>query len=197
MSTLRKQEVRRLFYARREKISPEGRKKASHAVVTRLISENIFKQSRHIACYLPFRDEFDSLPLIHAIWQHEKICYLPILTETKSLVFAQYDEGDQLIANRYAIFEPQNTLRKIPAEKLDLAITPLVAFDLKGHRVGTGGGYYDRTFAFLHEHSLEKPLLMGLAYALQRAEDLPYDPWDINLHAVMTEEGLWCCSSSV
>ena len=149
----------------------------------------IFASSKTIACYLPFQSEFNSEPLIEVIWQKNKICYLPILTEKKSLYFVRYDQGDPLILNRYAIREPQNTAKIIPAEKLDLVMMPLLAFDLAGHRLGIGGGYYDKTFSFLHDHPTKKPLLIGLAYAAQQAEQLPADPWDIHLNGVVTEEG--------
>ena len=72
-------------------------------------------------------------------------------------------------------------------------IAPLVAFDLQGHRLGTGGGYYDRTFAFLHELAIRKPDMMGLAYAAQQAPQIPSDPWDITLNSVVTEQSIIAC----
>ena len=86
------------------------------------------------------------------------------------------------------ILEPQDKAKKILAEDLDLVITPLLAFDAKGHRLGTGGGYYDRSFAFLYSNMKKKPLMIGLAYSFQAAECLPTDPWDIALDGVITEE---------
>ncbi|OGT36839.1 MAG: 5-formyltetrahydrofolate cyclo-ligase [Gammaproteobacteria bacterium RIFCSPHIGHO2_12_FULL_37_14] len=194
MSARLKQELRKQYYAKRREISNPIRQLAAHTAADHFVDQDVFKQSNFIACYMPFRDEFDSTQLIQKIWHANKSCYLPILTEKKLLYFVRYDEGDKLVTNRYSILEPENTLRKIPVGDLDLVIVPIVVFDSFGHRLGTGGGYYDRTFAFLHQHQLsKKPLMMGLCFAFQQAELVPTDPWDINLQAVMTEKGLIHC----
>ena len=138
---------------------------------------------------MPFKDEFDSSAVIEAIWHAKKKCYLPVLTETTEpmLNFVPYRYGDALRLNRYKILEPVNIHTVYPANELDLVITPLIAFDDEGHRLGTGGGYYDRTFAFLRELMPRKPLLFGLAYAAQEAANIPSDSWDITLDGVITE----------
>lgn len=150
----------------------------------------MFVNSEHVACYLPFKDEFDALPTIEAIWRAKKQCYLPVLLEKeeKFLCFVHYAYGDALRQNRYSILEPSNITKQLLPEQLDLVITPLIAFDAKGHRLGTGGGYYDRTFANL-AHQVKKPQLIGLAYKAQQADALPADPWDISLQGVITESG--------
>ena len=138
---------------------------------------------------MPFRGELDARPIMQAIWQARKTCYLPILTDEDKLYFSLYHEKDDLILNRYLIFEPKHHDEKIAVENLDIVVTPLLAFDLQGHRLGTGGGYYDRTFAFLKNKKSRKPIMLGLAYALQQADMLPCDTWDISLDGVITEEG--------
>lgn len=150
-----------------------------------------FKKFRHLACYLPFEDEFDTGPLIEQIWQAKKCCYLPVLAEEeKALGFVRYQPKDAVRPNRYSILEPARSCGAFPAENLEVIFTPLVAFDLRGCRLGTGGGYYDRTFSFLHQHpaSAKRPILIGLAYAEQQAEELPVDAWDVLLDGVVTEE---------
>jgi len=146
-----------------------------------------FINSNHIACYLPSKNEFDTQPIIDAIWQAEKICYLPVLS-ANSLSFVAYHPGDTLQANQYNIPEPVDQSAPLMADQLDLVILPLIAFDSMGHRLGTGGGYYDRTFAFLH-NAPNCPVMLGLAYDIQQAEGLPVDEWDVGLNAVITETG--------
>lgn len=68
---------------------------------------------------------------------------------------------------------------------------PLVGFNLQGHRLGMGGGYYDRTFQFLRDETIHKPFMLGLAYELQKMEYIPVDPWDISMDGVLTEEKLY------
>jgi 5-formyltetrahydrofolate cyclo-ligase len=75
---------------------------------------------------------------------------------------------------------------------LDLVLTPLVAFDAQGHRLGMGGGFYDRSFAYLLRHSRWlRPRLIGLAYDFQRQTRLPHQPWDVPLHAIATDHRLY------
>ena len=68
---------------------------------------------------------------------------------------------------------------------------PLVAFDMRGNRLGMGGGYYDRTFAYLlNRRRWRRPILIGVAYEFQGVDSLTTRPWDIPLHGVATEAGL-------
>lgn len=152
-----------------------------------LVQQEIYKKSRHIACYLPLKHEFDTSPIIHEL-QQNKICYLPVLKENNTLSFIRYDQNDGLHFNRYSILEPVELTYQISPEELDIVIMPLVAFDEKGHRLGAGGGFYDRTFHFLLNHSIQKPILIGLGYAAQKAEDLPEEKWDVKLNAMLTEK---------
>lgn len=121
------------------------------------------------------------------IWRTNKHCYLPILVVGGSLQFVRYHQGDQLKLNQFNIPEPENTTNIILPENLDLVIAPLVAFDAQGRRLGAGGGYYDRTFAFKHASQAMKPMILGLAYAIQQASNLPADQWDVKLDGVITE----------
>lgn len=101
--------------------------------------------------------------------------------------FFLYKRNDILHPNRYGINEPKDT-PSIDTETLDIILTPLVAFDRQGHRLGMGGGYYDRTFSFLlNQADIPRPKLIGLAYACQEVPSLSPDPWDVPLHGVVTE----------
>ncbi len=78
----------------------------------------------------------------------------------------------------------------IGARWLDLVFLPLVGFDARGMRLGMGGGYYDRAFAFRRVRRVwKKPLLIGFAYDLQRVPHLESAPHDVLLDAVVTEKG--------
>ena len=70
-------------------------------------------------------------------------------------------------------------------------LVPLVAFDGAGNRLGMGGGFYDRTFAYrARRRRWRKPWLIGVAYEFQRLKSLPQRPWDVLLDGVLTERGL-------
>lgn len=182
-----KAQLRKAFQAKRSQVLTHTRDHAARAAAGWLIQHDYFQHNKHFAAYLCFRNEFDAMPIIEAIWQAKKLCYLPVLQGEK-LEFVLYEYGAALHTNRYSILEPINTQQKIAAEHLDVVIAPLVAFDSKGHRLGAGGGYYDKTFSFKHKQ--EKPVLIGLGYARQEAEAIPGDAWDVRLDAVLTENGL-------
>ena len=106
--------------------------------------------------------------------------------------FAPYASEDTLKANRYGIPEPNCHANEwIEPHQLDLVLMPLVGFDSEGNRLGMGGGYYDRSFAFLTQPgSIQKPHLLGIAHELQRVDTLPHEAWDVPMNAVVTEQGL-------
>lgn len=134
---------------------------------------------------MPVGNEFNTQPIIQAIWQSGKECYLPVLTDDNSLIFVLYTQHTVLLPNQYHIPEPKDKTEQIAATALDLVLLPLVAFDLMGNRLGTGGGYYDRTFQTNTESKL-----VGIAYAVQQADELLIDPWDVKLKGVITEKGV-------
>ena len=101
--------------------------------------------------------------------------------------------------NRYGIPEPQCPRDElVEAAEIELVLIPLLAFDRRGHRLGSGAGYYDRSFAFLRE--VERPalpLLVGVAYAFQEVESIAPEAWDVPLDFVATEHELIECTHKV
>jgi 5-formyltetrahydrofolate cyclo-ligase len=96
-----------------------------------------------------------------------------------------------LQTNKYNILEPEFVVENaLAAAELDVVLMPLTAFNREGFRLGSGGGYYDRTFAFLRERSVRKPLLIGVGFALQEFVELQHDEWDVKLDGVLTEQEL-------
>lgn len=115
-----------------------------------------------------------------------KHCYLPRVRNDKPgfLDFIEYCAGDDLQPGSFKIPEPAVDVQKIIVpDDLDLVLTPLVAFDSCGNRLGFGGGYYDRTFAHTNH-----PLLIGVAFACQEVSQIEVCSHDVKLHGVVTEE---------
>jgi 5-formyltetrahydrofolate cyclo-ligase len=155
-----------------------------------LVNTTLFKHNQNFACYVAVENEFDCAPIMKAVWEAKKNCYLPILSKTSTLAFGVYESDTILKLNRYHILEP-DTSSYFPLEQLDVVLMPLVGFDLQGHRLGMGGGYYDRTFQFLLDKTIRKPFMLGLAYEFQKIEHIPTDPWDVAMDSVLTEEKLY------
>lgn len=155
----------------------------------------LVRNSRHIAAYLAEDGEMDTWPLLEILWSAGKTIYLPVLAcyPQRHLWFSAFTPGQNLVHNRYGILEPERAhRRRIRPTALDLVLMPLVAFDTAGYRLGMGGGYYDRSFAFLnHRHYWRKPRLLGLAYEFQHIPPVKPQPWDVPLDAVGTEEHIY------
>lgn len=184
-------ELRKTLRERRRRLDPAARAHASARVCGALAATAAFRRARRLAVYLSKGGEVDLSGLVSRAWQAGKQCYLPAL-ERGRLRFLPYAADTVLRPNRYGIPEPVVAARAhAPAATLDLVVLPLVGFDGIGHRLGMGGGYYDRTFAS-HGRRLRwrRPLLVGAAYGFQRVPELAANPWDVPLDAVATEEGL-------
>lgn len=142
--------------------------------------------------YLPNDGEISPEAYVVAARKRGVRFYLPILHPFHHgrIVFSSYNEDTPLNPNRFGIPEPVFAERKIrSAWALDAVLLPLVGFDDSGERLGMGGGFYDRTFAFSRRLPGLSPKLVGLAHSNQQVDELPVAPWDIPLHSVMTDRG--------
>lgn len=107
----------------------------------------------------------------------------------KKLLFIKYSKNTILKLNKFNIFEPELKYNKIiKLEKLDIVIIPIVAFDIKGNRLGSGHGYYDRTFQNYKKYKLK---LVGLAYDFQKVVCIKNTMWDIPLHSIITSSKIY------
>lgn len=187
-STLRTQ-----MRAKRRALDTAAQRAAAERLVRIFGHCPLFRRSRHIAFYFANDGELDITPLLQRAWDMGKVCYLPLITPGKSLWFAPYADGDPLALNRFGIPEPiRPGLGLVSARLLDVILAPLVAFDDKGHRLGMGGGFYDRTLSFLrHRHAWRKPRVIGVAHDLQRVATLSAEPWDAPLDGVATDRRLY------
>ncbi len=166
------------------------------AIVKRLLRLQRFRNCQNLAIYLPFDGEVDTRGIISAAWRMRKAVFLPVLGKNNRLRFARYTPDSVLQHNRFGIPEPTvghgRHRSPVSPRQMDLVITPLVGFDRHCRRLGMGGGYYDRTFAFIHRQKhWYRPRLLGLAFEVQRTDRLVSNPWDIPLHQVITETEIY------
>jgi 5-formyltetrahydrofolate cyclo-ligase len=161
----------------------------SKQICQQVSQTNCFRDAQHIAFYTPVKGEANPLPLQSE--KSNKSFYLPILSSKNKyhLHFVKIDSNTQYKNNIYAIPEPIYSPQDIIlAEQLDLVIMPLVAADKEGHRIGMGGGYYDRSFAFKLNAKLRYPQLLGFAYNFQLVNKLIAEPWDVPLDFIATDK---------
>lgn len=190
-----KAQLRVKMRARRARLTLDEQRRAAARVLAQLATTREFLVSRRIACYLPNDGEIDTGAIIERIRRMHKVVYLPVLSRWRHdrLWFAAALPETELVPNRLGILEPRVPARaRLRAENLDLILLPLVAFDLRGNRLGRGAGFYDRSLAFLRRRRfLRKPRLFGLAHDFQRVPKIGADPWDVALDGVVTERTVY------
>lgn len=192
---MNRQQLRQQMRAQRRSLTPVQQQHASQRLLRLLSRHPVFVSRRRIAFYLPSDGEISPLPLLEAALKAGKECYLPVLHPIRHnrLWFVRYRPGCKMVRNGYGIEEPHGTHNpRVPAWSLDLVLMPLVAFDEQGGRLGMGGGYYDRSFAFKRQRpDRRSPLLLGLAHELQKVERLSLASWDIPLAGIASDQRLY------
>ena len=177
----------------RRLLSAAEQHQAALALATRLAKQPFYQRAETIAAYLPNDGEINPLPLLHHAQRLGKSIYLPVL-KGSMLQFARYRPGlTPLHCNRLGIFEPYPQARQwIEPTRLELVLLPLVAFDADGNRLGMGGGFYDRSFAFKKSlPPVARPILVGIAHHLQKVSRLTVDHWDIPVDTIATDRALY------
>lgn len=187
-----KSHLRQHFRQKRKQLNRYQQQTASVSLCKKLTNQPLFHKSQHIALYLPNDGEIDPTPIIDLCQHTQKQFYLPVILRSKQLIFAPYLGDDtQMQKNRFGILEPSQTQGIKQGHQLDLVLMPLVAFDEEGNRLGMGGGFYDRTFAFKAEtKSHVKPALIGIAHHIQQAQSLQTESWDISLDKIITDQAV-------
>ena len=108
------------------------------------------------------------------------------------MAFAPYSPDTLLVKAYFDILEPKIAQQHHKhGLQMEVVIVPLVGFDKAGNRLGMGGGYYDRTFTRKHTLHLQRPKLIGWAHECQKVPQLPTQPWDVPLDAVVTEKQIY------
>lgn len=183
--------LRNELRAARRALSPSQQRHASRQLFRRLAQHPLFVRSKHIAFYLANDGEIDPALLLEHARHLGKICYVPVLRRwpRTQMGFQRLIPGQRWKKNRFGILEPVTKPRlQTPPWRLALVLMPLVGFDPKGNRLGMGGGFYDRTFAYRQRRNTwTAPRLLGLAHDCQRVAALPMASWDIPLDAIMTD----------
>lgn len=184
---MRKQ-IRRLMRERRRNLDRRARDIAARHLCRHLLALVRFRHARNIAAYLAVDGEMSLQPVIETAWSLNIPVYLPCLRGLR-MEFRRYTPETPLRRNHVGIPEPAPAAgTTLSARFLDVVLAPLVAFDGSGGRLGTGGGYYDRTFQFLQDRKYwNRPTLIGVAYEFQQVSALPLASWDIPMHGVVTD----------
>lgn len=181
-----RQQIRQQIRQRRRALTPEQQTQFALQAADRMMAYPPVLLAQTVAVFLSFDGELDTRPLIDQLWRAGKRVYLPVLHPFSpgNLLFLHYHPSSDLVVNRLNIREPKLDVRDVlPLSQLDVLVTPLVAFDAAGQRLGMGGGFYDRTLQNWRQHRLQP---VGYAHDCQQVGALPTEQWDIPLPAVIT-----------
>lgn len=174
---------------RRRAVDPEAAAAAAEGAARHLAAAPEFLRAARVASYCAVRDELSTAPLLEIARRAGKEILLPRAPEAADrLAFAPHLPDAALSPGRYGVPEP--TTDAVPAlGPSDVVVVPGMAFDLGGNRLGTGGGWYDRTFP--NPDAGRDPWLVGFAYAVQVVDAVPHGPHDRRMDAIVTERGLY------
>lgn len=177
----RKAALRKAAYAARKQAHAAGR---IDAATRALLAEIGPAAGQVISGYMPIRTEIDPVPAMTALAARNRLCVPVIEAAGRPLRFREWAPGCAMVDGPFGARVPETGDWLVPA----ILIVPLVAFDARANRLGYGGGFYDRTLEGLRAAGPVRAI--GFAYAAQRLADLPLEPTDQRLDAVVTEAGV-------
>jgi 5-formyltetrahydrofolate cyclo-ligase len=148
------------------------------------VSLEEFARAECVALYAPAHNEIDTTEILAVAFAVGKRVLYPAVCDDR-MVFRQVQGVECLSAGCFGILEPCPTGNDHQADEPDLIVVPGVAFDLSGHRIGYGKGFYDR---FLH-HPARTAHLVGLCHGFQLIEGaIPAEVHDIRMELIVTEQ---------
>ena len=177
--------LRTRILAARDTLSAEERQRKSQLISERILTLPEFANARSVFTYVSFRSEVETLPLIARCLQKGMRVSVPLtlVKEHRLQAYALTDPARDLAPGYCSIPEPRQTLPLVDPAAIEVVVTPGSVFDLRGGRLGYGGGYYDR---FL-QSAAPQALRIGLAFDLQVVAAVPLKSHDQQLDYLITE----------
>jgi 5-formyltetrahydrofolate cyclo-ligase len=183
-----KSTIRSTLLARRKAMAGDAKIRASKLITEYITERDVWKKAHTLMLYLPVNGEVDTWGLFDDCLNRKRRVLLPCCrkNEPGCMDFYRVTDKNQLVPGAYNIPEPdRNQCTFMDDPRAEIILVPGVGFDRQGHRIGYGGGYYDR---FLADHPMDDALVIGLAFACQIRDLLPHDPWDKPVDMIVTEE---------
>jgi 5-formyltetrahydrofolate cyclo-ligase len=173
-----KKAARAAAFAARKRAFAAGQGQAAEILADVLTAHS----GKRLAGYMPMRTEIDPLPAMAA---HQGVVCVPVIIGPgQALRFREWSPGAAMVEGAFGAMIPAEGAWVEP----EVLIVPLVGFDARGYRLGYGGGFYDRTLAGLRASG--DVLAIGFAFAAQELAEVPIEPTDERLDAMVTEVGV-------
>lgn len=180
-----KSHLRAEFLQKRESLPPAVKRQKDKKILARLEKSPLFKKSREFFTYLSHRNEVATDPLIQKYFGKKKIIVPKI--RGRAICLYELHHPGKFKKGRFGIREPKICLPRRVFSEIDCALIPAIAFDKGGHRIGFGGGYFDRLLKKLHCTTI------GLAYEFQIIDKVPVGSYDVAVEYIVTERRIIRC----
>ena len=179
---IEKKKLREKFLKIRSSIQDKEEKEKK---ICKLLSSLNFEKKIVLSGYYPVRGEVNILPFLKLLLRKKNTVCLPSIEKIESfLIFKKWVLETDMKIGRFNIHEPNNNFIEEPSRIL----VPLLAFDKNNYRLGYGGGFYDRTIAYLEKR--KKITTIGIGFYDQKIDDLPRMSFDKKLDLIITENGV-------
>lgn len=180
-----KSNFRKEVLSKRLSLTQDTVTKKSIQITSNLLTLDCISKAKHIMVYLDFRNEVSTDLLIQELLHQNIHVSCPITDiKTRNLIPIEIHNLDKDICiGAYKIREPKSPSIPLPIERIDVVIVPLVAASFDGHRLGYGGGYYDRFLSKIRSDTIT----IGLAYEMQVFDTIPTEEHDVKLNYIVTE----------
>ncbi|MRR05428.1 MAG: 5-formyltetrahydrofolate cyclo-ligase [Deltaproteobacteria bacterium] len=178
-----KRSIRRSMLAQRKSLSPEEVSSASLRIQNTFLGTDNYRSARSILLYSPIHQEVDTELIARcALSSGKKVSFPRVVGE--ELFFCTVQDPSSLKKGAFGILEPCASGEIFAPEEADVLVVPGVAFDLNGHRIGYGKGYYDKTLHRLEGHGK----LVGLCYDFQLIDEILNESHDVKMDLIITEK---------
>ena len=178
----------RVLCSKKRKILIKNNTDAPFKIIKQILKIKNFQNLKIIASFISIKTEIFMDPLNNFLFKSNKNVCLPVIKKKNCpLIFRNYNNKTQLIKNKYGVLEPDKLNKEVMP---DLILTPCLAFDKNGYRLGYGGGYYDRTFFHFHKlgHSF---ISVVVAYEGQMVDQIIKSSYDQKIDYILTENKLY------
>ena len=180
-----KEQLRKRVLAMRMGLDRDQVKVSGQAILEKVLGLEAYRRAKLVHTYVSSKEnEVDTRALIGACLAHGRRVAVPVVMPgTQTLAHALIDGLDQLVVGPWGLAQPDPAAATwLPAEaRIDLVVVPGLAFDRRGHRIGWGGGYYDRFLAQV------QAVKIGLCYDELVLDCIPGEPHDVPVDMVVAE----------
>ena len=184
--------VRRQYAAERKAYTEVYRTEENEAVTAHFLQSALYHNARTVMCYVSMQSEVDTHSLIKTMIRDGKTVCVPKVTDRngqmRAVLIRSWDDLE--CVGSFGILEPSKEAMSIKPTEIDLIVVPAIAFSRGGHRLGMGGGYYDRFLANT------QAVRIGFAFSCQIKQSLPTDEWDVKMDYLVTQDGITDCRTS-